>query len=79
MVRRILARFADETWWRRALRKVHIRRFEHEAIRSGLVHRRKGHYVSDKTLRKNQQQNRRNRRVLERSGATNELGQEYTL
>ena len=29
----ILARLGDEYWWRRALRKVHVRKFEHAAIR----------------------------------------------
>jgi hypothetical protein len=61
------------------LRKNHVRQFEHGAIRLGLVHSRKGKYVSDETLRKRQKQNRRNRAILEHCIATNELGQEYTL
>lgn len=75
----ILARLADEYWWRRALRKVHIRQFEHGAIRLGLVHSRKGKYVSDETLQRRQKQNRRNRTILEHCIATNEQGQEFTL
>ncbi|SEL00037.1 replication endonuclease [Nitrosovibrio tenuis] len=75
----ILARLADEYWWRRALRKVHIRKFEHAAIRLGLVHRRKGKYVSDETLNRRRRRVRRNHAVLEHCIATNELGEEYTL
>ncbi|PTR06618.1 bacteriophage replication gene A protein [Nitrosospira sp. Nsp5] len=45
----------------------------------GLVHSRKGKYVSDETLQREQKQNRRNRIILEQCIATNELGQEYTL
>ncbi|SEK88723.1 replication endonuclease [Nitrosovibrio tenuis] len=75
----ILARLADEHWWRRALRKVQVRKFEHGAIRLGLVHSRKGKYVSDETLRRRQKQIRRNRAILEHCIAINEAGQEYTL
>ena len=75
----ILARLSDEYWWRRALRKNHVRLFEHGAIRLGLVHSHKGKYVSDETLKRRQKQNRRNRGILENCIATNELGQEYTL
>jgi hypothetical protein len=75
----ILARLADEYWWRRALRKVHVRQFEHAAIQLGLVHKRRGKYVSDETLRRRQKQNRRNRTILELCTATNELGEVFTL
>ena len=75
----VLARLADECWWRRALRKVYVRRFEHGAIRLGLVHSRKGKYVSDETLQRRQKRDRSNRAILEQCIATNELGQEYTL
>ena len=75
----ILARLSDEYWWRRALRKNHVRQFEHGAIRLGLVHSRKGKYVSDETLKRRQKQNRRNRAILEHCIATNELGEEYSL
>jgi hypothetical protein len=37
------------SWWRRPLCKVYGRKFEHGSIRLGLVHRRKGKYVSDET------------------------------
>lgn len=75
----ILARLSDEYWWRRALRKVHVRKFEHGAIRLGLVHSRKGKYVSDETLKRRRKRVRRNQAVLEHCTAINELGQEYTL
>ena len=45
----------------------------------GLVHSRKGKYVSDETLKRRRKRIRRNRAVLEHCIATNELGQEYTL
>ena len=70
----ILARLADEYWWRRALRKVYGRKFEHGAIRLGLVHSRKGKYVSDETLTRRQKRDRRNRAILEHCIATNETG-----
>ncbi|ARO88283.1 replication endonuclease [Nitrosospira lacus] len=73
------ARLADEYWWRRALRKVYCRKFEHGAIRLGLVHSRKGKYVSHETLKRRQKLDRRNRAILEQCIATNERGQEYTL
>ncbi len=75
----ILARLADEHWWRRALRKVYGRQLEHGAIRVGLVHKRKDKYVSDETLKRRKKQDRRNRAMLERCIATNELGQEYSV
>ena len=75
----VLARLADEYWWRRALRKVYGRKFEHGAISLGLVHSRKGKYVSDETLKRRQKRDRRNRAILEQCVATNEQGQEYTL
>ncbi len=75
----ILARLADEYWWRQALRTVHMRHFEHSAICLGLVHSRKGKYVSDETMKRRRKQIRRNRAILENCIATNELGQEYTL
>ncbi len=56
-----------------------MRKFEHGAIRLGLVHNRKGKYVSDETLNRRRKRVRRNRAVLEHCIATNELGQEYTL
>lgn len=75
----VLARLADESWWRKALRTVYGRKFKHGAIRLGLVHSRKGKYVSDETLTRRQKRDRRNQAILEQCIATNELGQEYTL
>jgi hypothetical protein len=48
-----------------ALRTVHVRQFEYGAIPLGLVHSRKGKYVSDETLRRRQKQSRRKRAILE--------------
>jgi hypothetical protein len=75
----VLNRLCNEHWWRRALRKQHIRNVEREAIQLGLVHRYAGLYVSDEAMARHQQQKQRNRRVLESCVATNENGQEFTL
>jgi hypothetical protein len=75
----LLASDLSRPWWRRALRKVHVRKFEQGAIRLGLVHSRKGKYVSDETLERRRKQNCRNRAILEHCIAINELGQEYNL
>jgi len=58
---------------------VHVRQFEHGAIQLGLVHSRKGKYVSDETVRRRQKQNHRNRSILEHCIATNEQGQAFTV
>lgn len=74
-----VSRLCCERWWRRVLRKTHARRFETAAIQLGLVHRRKGSYVSDETLNRRRQQKKRNRTMLEEILAVNEEGQCYTL
>jgi len=75
----VIGRLCDERWWRRSLRKVHIRNVEGKAIQLGLVCRGKEKYVSNVTLQRKRQQKQRNRKVLENCIATNELDQSYTL
>lgn len=75
----IYARLTDENWWLRRLRKTHAKKLEHQAIRSGLVNRRKGAYVSDETLQRRKEQKKRNHRILEGLLAVNELGEGLTL
>jgi len=75
----IYTRLTDENWWLRRLRKTHARNLEQEAIRSGFVHRRKGKYVSDETLNRRREQNKRNQRILEALLAINEMDESLTL
>lgn len=77
--RGIIARLTDDQWWRRALRKVHGRTVETEAIRLGLVHNRAGKYVSDETLKQYSEQRRRNQNTLKGMMVVNELGDEFNL
>ncbi len=72
-------RYCDPAWWRRSLRRVHGRAFEHAAIRLGFVSVRAGAYCSDETVKRRLAQNRRNTKSLESVTMQNEDGQEYTL
>lgn len=72
-------RMLDPLWWRRQLRKAHAKAVEGAAIRLGIVNRRRDPYISNESLARRQQQNRRNAEALEATIARNELGQEYTL
>jgi hypothetical protein len=74
-----MARMTDPIWHRRQLRKLHAKNVEGAAIRMGMVNRARQCYVSDETLARRMEQNRRNVAMLEGTTATNELGQEYTL
>lgn len=74
-----MRRMTDPIWWRRQLRKVHAKNVEGAAIRLGLVNRARDPYVSNESLQRRQQQNKRNADALEATTARNELGQEYTL
>lgn len=78
-VRGIYTRLTDESWWLRRLRKAHAEKLEWQAIRSGLVHQRKGKYVSDETVQRRREQKKRNRRILDGMLAINELGESLTL
>lgn len=72
-------RMLDPLWWRRQLRKAHAKAVEGAAIRLGIVNRRRDPYISNESLARRQQQNRRNAEALEATIARNELGQEFTL
>lgn len=74
-----IRRMVDPLWWRRQLRKHHAKAVEGAAIVLGLVNRRADPYISNESLHRRQQQNRRNAETLEATTATNELGQEFTL
>lgn len=71
-------RFKCAKWWRRALRVAIGRHVEHEAIKAGFVGFRAA-YVSNESLSRRQQQNRRNRQTLEWIEAENDSGYKATL
>lgn len=73
------ARLQCEKWWRRALRKAISREVERLAIDLGLVCKVKGMYASDETVKRRQQQKRRNRDLLKTINAVNDKGDEYNL
>lgn len=75
----IYTRLTDENWWLRRLRETHAKKLETVAIRTGLVHQRKGKYVSDETLKRRKEQKKRNRRILDGLLAINEMGEGFTL
>lgn len=72
-------RFKCGVWWRRRLRKLHGRLCERLGIKLGLVHLKRGQYASDDAVRRRQEQNARNNRILSDLIAVNDEGQEYTL
>ncbi len=74
-----IARTADHAWWRRALRKELMRRFEHTSIQLGLTHVRADPYVSRETCLAQAAQNEANQKALAAVTATNENGDVYTL
>ena len=74
-----LARFADPQWWRRQLRKVHAKHVEGAAIVLGYVNRSRDKYVSNESVLRRAQQNKRNAEALEATTATNEDGDTFTL
>lgn len=74
-----MARMSDPQWWRRNLRTAHAKIVEATAIDLGYVNRARECYVSDETVIRRAQQNRRNAATLENTVMQNENGQEYTL
>ncbi len=72
-------RACDPAWWRRQLRSIHGRTFEHAAIRLGFVSKFAGAYASDETVKRRTEQGKRNRRILESTKVQNELEQAFTL
>jgi hypothetical protein len=75
----VIRRCVDPAWWRRNLRRVFNRKFEHAAIRLGRVSGSAGAYVSNETVQKRISQNRRNRKALAAVTMENENGQRYQL
>ncbi|WP_198043792.1 replication endonuclease [Janthinobacterium sp. 1_2014MBL_MicDiv] len=74
-----IARAADHAWWRRALRKELMRRFEHTSIQLGLTYVRADPYVSRETCLAQAAQNEANQKALAAVSAINEHGDVYSL
>jgi hypothetical protein len=74
-----IARMEDHLWWRRNLRKTHAKIVEGSAIKLGYVNKTKELYVSDQSIVRRIQQNKRNQQTLETTIAVNEKNQEFKL
>jgi hypothetical protein len=74
-----IARMSCRDWWRRGLRNLHAKAVESAAIQLGYVNRARDIYVSNESAARRQQQNKRNRLMMENTLMRNELEQEYTL
>jgi hypothetical protein len=74
-----MLRMTDAIWWRRQLRKVHAKAVEGAAISIGYVNKTRDIYVSNESVERRRQQNKRNADTLEATIARNDEGQEYTL
>ncbi|AVR96902.1 replication endonuclease [Pseudoduganella armeniaca] len=77
--RQFMLRTVDPAWWRRNLRRVHGRAFEHAAIRLGFVSVRAGAYASNETVQRRMAQTTRNARMLRAVTMENEHGHEFSL
>ncbi len=73
------ARVTDPAWWTKQLRSQCGRKFEHAAIRLGFVSKFAGAYASDETVKRRQEQNHRNSKILAQTKLENELEQSFTL
>lgn len=75
-----IRRMTCPLWWRRALRKSQYRGVEAIAIDLGKVHKRGEIYASDVTVKRRQQQKRKNAEILESSEALNlDTGEVFQL
>lgn len=71
-------RFSDSAWWSRKLRNAIGQHVEHEAIKAGFVGFRDS-YISNESLGRRRQQNKRNAQTLEWIEAENDSGYKSTL
>lgn len=72
-------RMTDAIWWRRQLRKAHAKSVESAAISIGYVNRSRDIYVSNESVKRRAQQNRRNVAMMEATKLRNEDGYELTV
>jgi hypothetical protein len=77
--RQFMRRCTDAAWWRRNLRTVHGRAFEHAAVRLGFVSLRAGAYASNETVARHAAAKTRNARTLANVTMTNEEGYSATI
>lgn len=77
--RQFMLRCTDAAWWRRNLRTVHGRMFEHAAVRLGFVSLKTGAYASNETVARHSAAKIRNARTLANVTMSNEHGDEFTL
>jgi hypothetical protein len=74
-----VARLVCPYWWRRRLRAVWGERAEYTLRRFGMVHRRRGAYVTDFTRRRRRNHRRAMYEALESATLVNEAGDELDL
>lgn len=74
-----MARMLEPLWWRQALRKMHAKNVEGAAIQLGYVNKTRDIYVSNESLNRRLQQNKRNTDMMENTIMENDLGQQFTL
>ena len=75
----IIKRLCDENWWMRNLRKKHRCGLEKAALALNLVSKRKAIYISNESLNCYSYQMEKNKSLLKKLVARNELGQEFTI
>ena len=74
-----VARFCDERWWFRQVRRLAARKMEQTARDIGIVSKLRGIYASDHGHAQRTRIKLATRHFLERSVAINEAGQSFTL
>ncbi len=72
-------RMVCKQWWRKQIRKMSAREFETQAIKLGMVHRRKSIYVSDSIYGRYLDQARRNIETLSKLEMVNEQDESLDL
>jgi hypothetical protein len=74
-----IKRMSDPLWWRRGLRRMHATTVEGMAIKMGYVNKRGDIHVSNESVERRMEQNRRNKAAMEATVMVNELDQQFTL
>ncbi|WP_157885648.1 replication endonuclease [Pseudohongiella nitratireducens] len=74
-----IARTECQKWWRRQVRRIQAREVDELARSWRLVHNKGEIYCSDDTLKRRTKQKARNKKLLQRLEAENDIGQTYTL
>lgn len=72
-------RMTCKQWWRKQMRKMSAREFEYQAIKLGMVHRRKSIYVSDAIYGRYFDQAKRNIETLSKLEMVNEQDETIDL